>query len=418
MNQTKRYEEAKEKYAAIQVDTDAAIRKLMEIPVSLHCWQGDDVNGFDHEGPLTGGIQTTGNYPGKARTPEELMQDMDMALKLMPGRKKLNLHASYAVFESGSFVDRDRIEPKHFERWVEFAKKRGMGIDFNPTFFSHDKVKDGLTLSSPDEETRKFWIEHGKACIRISQYFAEQTGMPCVMNIWTGDGYKDIPADRMGPRLRYRDSIEQILSEPYDKKLVKPCVESKVFGIGVEAFTAGSAEFALTFAATHEGCLPLMDNGHYHPTEVVSDKIPALLCFFPEIALHITRPIRWDSDHVVLFDDETREMAKEIVRSDALDRVHMALDYFDASINRISAWVVGFRSWQKALLSALCMPNEELRILQEENRLTELMVMQEEMKTYPFGDVWEEYCRQCGVAADYNWFGAVKKYEEEILLKR
>ena len=300
MNQNERYEEAKRKYATVGVDTDAAITKLKEIPVSLHCWQGDDVTGFDHDGPLTGGIQTTGDYPGKARTPEELMQDMDQALKLMPGKKKLNLHASYAIFEKDGFVDRDQIEPKHFAKWVEFAKERNMGIDFNPTFFSHDRVKDGLTLSSPDEETRKFWIAHGKACVRISQYFAEETGVPCVMNIWTGDGYKDIPADRMGPRLRYKDSIEQILAEPYDRKLVKPCVESKVFGIGVEAFTAGSAEFTLTFAATHEGCLPLMDNGHYHPTEVVSDKIPALLCFFPEIALHITRPIRWDSDHVVL----------------------------------------------------------------------------------------------------------------------
>ncbi len=418
MNQTERYEAAKEMYGKIGVDTDAAIARLKEIPVSLHCWQGDDVTGFDHEGPLTGGIQTTGNYPGKAGTPEELMQDMEKALKLMPGRKKLNLHASYAIFEKGEAVDRDKIEPKHFAKWVEFAKERKMGIDFNPTFFSHDKVKDGLTLSSPDEETRKFWIAHGKACIRISEYFAKETGMPCVMNIWTGDGYKDIPADRMGPRMRYKDSIEQILAEPYDKKLVKPCVESKVFGIGVESYTAGSAEFTLTFAATHEGCLPLMDNGHYHPTEVVSDKIPALLCFFPEIALHITRPMRWDSDHVVLFDDETREMAKEIVRSNALERVYMALDYFDAGINRISAWVVGFRSWQKALLAALCTPHDILRKFQDENRLTELMVWQEEIKTYPLGDVWEEYCRQCGVTADKSWFGEVEKYEKEVLLKR
>ncbi len=418
MKQTERYEAAKEMYGKIGVDTDAAIARLKEIPVSLHCWQGDDVTGFDHEGPLTGGIQTTGNYPGKAGTPEELMQDMEKALKLMPGRKKLNLHASYAIFEKGEAVDRDKIEPKHFAKWVEFAKERKMGIDFNPTFFSHDKVKDGLTLSSQDEETRQFWIAHGKACIRISEYFAKETGMPCVMNIWTGDGYKDIPADRMGPRMRYKDSIEQILAEPYDKKLVKPCVESKVFGIGVESYTAGSAEFTLTFAATHEGCLPLMDNGHYHPTEVVSDKIPALLCFFPEIALHITRPVRWDSDHVVLFDDETREMAKEIVRSNALERVYMALDYFDAGINRISAWVVGFRSWQKALLAALCTPHDILRKFQDENRLTELMVWQEEIKTYPLGDVWEEYCRQCGVTADKSWFKEVEKYEKEVLLKR
>lgn len=418
MNQRERYEEAKKMYAALGVDTDAVMEALKKVPVSLHCWQGDDVTGFDHDGPLTGGIQTTGDYPGKAKTPQELMQDMDKALSLMPGTKKLNLHASYAIFEEGEFADRDKLEPKHFAKWVEFAKERNMGIDFNPTFFSHDKVKDGLTLSSPDGETRKFWIEHGKACIRISQYFAKETGIPCVMNIWTGDGYKDIPADRMGPRMRYKDSIEQILSEPYDRDLVKPCVESKVFGIGVESYTAGSAEFALSYAATHEGCLPLMDNGHYHPTEVVSDKIPALLCFFPEIALHITRPVRWDSDHVVLFDDETKEMAKEIVRNDALGRVYMALDYFDAGINRVSAWTVGFRSWQKALLNAMCMPYAKMKQLQDENRLTELMVVQEEIKTYPLGDVWNEYCRQCGVPADGEWFGDVVKYEEDVLLKR
>ena len=413
-----RYESSKEIYAEIGVDTDLAIEKLKNIPVSLHCWQGDDVKGFDTDGPLTGGIQTTGNYPGRARTPEELMADMDKVMSLCPGKKKLNVHACYAIFEDGEFVDRDKLEPKHFKKWVDFAKERNMGIDFNPTFFSHPKVKDGLTLSSPDEDTRKFWIEHGKACIRISQYFAEQTGVPCVMNIWTGDGYKDIPADRLGPRMRYKKSIEEILSEPYDKNLVKPCVESKVFGIGVEAFTSGSAEFSLTFAATHDGCLPLMDNGHYHPTEVVSDKIPALLCFFPEIALHITRPIRWDSDHVVLFDDETREMAKEIVRCDALGRVYMALDYFDASINRVSAWTLGFRNWQKALLNALCTPNEHLAKLQDNNELTELQVVQNEMKTMPFGDIWDEYCRQCGVKCDREWFDEVKKYEKEVLSKR
>ena len=412
------YEAAREKYRLAGVDTEAVIEKMMKIPVSLHCWQGDDVKGFDQDGPLTGGIQTTGNYPGKARTPQELMADMEQALSLMPGKKKLNLHASYAVFGPGQEVDRDKLEPKHFEKWVEFAKKHQMGIDFNPTFFSHPKVKDGLTLSSPDEETRKFWIEHGKACIRISEYFAKETGVPCVMNIWTGDGYKDIPADRMGPRLRYKDSIEQILSQPFDKNLVKPCVESKVFGIGVESYTAGSAEFALSFAATHDGVLPLMDNGHYHPTEMVSDKIPALLCFFPEIALHVTRPVRWDSDHVVLYDDETREIAKEIVRNDALDRVYIALDYFDASINRISAWAVGFRSFQKALLSALCTPYGELRRLQEENRMTELMVMQENLKMYPLGEVWEEYCRRCQVAVDSQMFEEIEKYEKDVLSVR
>ena len=413
-----RYESAKAMYAAYGVDTDAAIKKLKNIPLSVHCWQGDDVTGFDHDGPLTGGIQTTGNYPGKARTPEELMADMDKVLSLTPGKKKLNLHACYAIFEKGEFVDRDKIEPRHFAKWVEYAKERNMGIDFNPTFFSHPMVKDGLTLSSPDEKVRKFWIEHGKACIRISEYFAKETGVPCVMNIWTGDGFKDIPADRMMPRMRYKESIEEILSEPYDRNLVKPCVESKVFGIGVEAYTVGSAEFSLSFAATHDGCMPLMDNGHYHPTEVVSDKIPALLCFYPEFALHITRPIRWDSDHVVLLDDETKEMAKEIVRNNALDRIYMALDYFDASINRVSAWVVGIRSWQKALLMAMCTPNEMLKELQDEANFTKLMVMQEEMKTLPFGDIWAKYCEECGVAADTAWFDDIMQYEKDVLSKR
>lgn len=412
-----RFLSAKKRYEAFGVDVDKALETIKNLPVSLHCWQGDDVNGFDSEGPLTGGIQTTGNYPGRARNYEELMADMEKVISLCPGKKKLNIHACYAIFEDG-FADRDKLEPKHFKKWVELAKKLGVGIDFNPTFFSHPKCKDGLTLSSPDKETRDFWIEHGKACIRISQYFAEETGIPCVMNIWTGDGYKDIPADRMGPRMRYKDSIEKILAEPFDKSKVKPCVESKVFGIGVEAFTAGSAEFSLSFAATHDGCLPLMDNGHYHPTEVVSDKIPALLCFFDEIALHITRPIRWDSDHVVIFDDETKEMAKEIVRCGATDKVYMALDYFDASINRIAAWTVGFRSWQKALLNALLTPNEMFKELQESNQLTKLLVLQEEIKTLPFGDIWEHYCETEGVPSDENWYSEVEKYETEVLAKR
>ena len=411
-----RYEEAKQMYAALGVDTDKAIEILKEVPVSIHCWQGDDVKGFDQDGPLTGGIQATGNYPGKAMTPEQLLADMDKAMSLCPGKKKINVHACYAIFEDGEWVDRDKLEPKHFKKWVEFAKERGMGLDFNPTFFSSPMVKDGLTLSSPDKATRDFWIEHGKACIRISQYFAEETGIPCVMNIWTGDGYKDIPADRLGPRMRYKESIEAILAEPFDKNLVKPCVESKVFGIGVESYTAGSAEFTLTFAATHEGCLPLMDNGHYHPTEMVSDKIPALLCFFPEIALHVTRPVRWDSDHVVLFDDETKEIAKEIVRNDALDRVYIALDFFDASINRVSAWVNGMRSMSKALLYALVSPNAMMKELQDNNQLTKLMAVQEEVKTLPFGDVWNYFCEESGIPAD--WFAEIEKYEKEVLANR
>ena len=413
-----RYESAKEIYAKYGVDTDAAFAKCKEFAVSLHCWHGDDVIGFDHDGGLTGGIQTTGNYPGKARTPEELLADMDKAMSLMPGAKKINVHACYAIFEDGEFADRDKLEPKHFQKWVDFAKERGMGLDFNPTFFSHPKVKDGLTLSSPDEETRNFWIEHGKACIRIATYFAEETGFPCVMNIWTGDGFKDVPADRMGPRMRYKESIDAILSEPYDFNKVKPCVESKVFGIGVEAYTCGSAEFTLSYAAANKDkCLPLMDNGHYHPTEVVSDKIPALLCFFPEVALHVTRGIRWDSDHVVVLDDETKEIAQEIVRCDAIDRVDIALDFFDASINRISAWVTGFRSMQKALLNALCTPSAMLKDLQDTNQFSRKMVAMEDCKMLPIGDVWAEYCRQCGVEAD-NYYDEIEAYEKEVLLKR
>ena len=417
-----RYLDAKEKYAKWGVDTEAAIERLKSVPISLHCWQGDDVRGFDQKvDSLSGGIQTTGNYPGRARTPEELMADIDVVLKLCPGTKKLNLHACYAIFddENGGWVDRDKIEPKHFKKWVDFCKERGLGCDFNPTFFSHPKC-DPLTLSSPNEETRSFWIEHGKACIRISQYLAEELEQPCVMNIWTGDGFKDIPADRMGPRIRYKDSLDEILSEPFDFDKVKPCVESKVFGIGVEAYTVGSAEFSLSYAAANSNkCIPLMDNGHYHPTEVVSDKIPALLTFFPEIALHITRPIRWDSDHVVLLDDETKEICKEIVRCGGLDgRVKIALDYFDASINRIAAWTVGLRNVQKALLMALLTPDTCFKALQDHNDWTQLMVRQEELKTMPFGDVWAEYCSRCGVANDGEWFSAVQKYEKEVLSKR
>lgn len=415
------YENAKGAYAKYGIDTDKAIEKLKSVSVSLHCWQGDDVRGFDTdpEKPLTGGIQTTGNYPGRARTPEELMRDIDKVISLVPGKVKLNLHASYAIFDKENpWVDRDKIEPKHFKKWVDFCKKRGLGCDFNPTFFSHPKC-DPLTLSSPNEETRRFWIEHGKACIRISSYLAEELGEQCIMNIWTGDGFKDIPADRIGPRMRYKEAIDDILSEPYDFKKVKPCVESKVFGIGVESYTIGSAEFSLSYAAMNKDkCIPLMDNGHYHPTEVVSDKIPALLTFFPEIALHITRPVRWDSDHVVLLDDETKEIAKEIVRCGGLDgRVKIALDYFDASINRISAWTVGFRNVQKALLGALLEP-PTLKEMQNKGNFTKLMVVSEEVKTLPFGEVWNEYCRQCGKPLDGEWYNIVEDYEKEELLKR
>ena len=409
------YFAAKQRYEKYGIDTDKAIETLKETSISVHCWQGDDVIGFDSRECLSGGIQTTGNAPGRARNPEELMADYDKALSLIGGKKKLNLHASYAIFEDGETCGRDAIEPKHFEKWVEFAKKRGVGIDFNPTFFSHPMVKDGLTLSSPDESVRKYWISHGKACIRIAQYFAEQTGFSCVMNIWIPDGYKDIPADRLSPRARFKASLDEILDTPYDKSKVYVTLESKVFGIGLESYTVGNAEFCLSYSS-HKGITPLMDNGHYHPTEVVSDKISSLLLFNEKIALHITRAVRWDSDHVVIFDDETKEIAKEIVRNGALERVFIATDYFDASINRIFAWVAGVRSIQKAILFALLQPDEIMKKLQDESDFTELMYLREEMKTMPFGEVWNEFLNRCNVAEDY--FAPIKAYERDVLLKR
>lgn len=416
MTTKQRYEATREMYREAGVDTDRALEILKNVRISMHCWQGDDVRGFDQDGPLSGGIQTTGNYPGRARTPQELMADMDMAFRLIPGKHKINLHASYAIFEEGEFADRDVLEPRHFRKWVEFAKERGLGIDFNPTFFSHEKANP-FTLSSPDEEIRQFWIRHGQACIRISQYFAEELGQPCVMNIWIPDGLKDVPADRLGPRARFRDSLDQILAVPYDKTKVYVCLESKVFGIGMESYTVGSSEFCINYAAQN-GILSLMDNGHYHPTEVVSDKIPSMLLFSDKLALHVTRGVRWDSDHVVLLDDETKEIAREIVRNDAIDRVFLALDYFDASINRISAWVVGMRNMQKALLSALLQPAKKLKGLQDAGNFTELMVLQEELKLYPMGDVWNYFCEMCDVPQKEDWFVCVKRYEEEVLAKR
>ena len=409
------YIEAKEKYLKYGIDTEKAIEMLSNVSISVHCWQGDDVVGFDSKEALSGGIQATGNYPGRARTPEELMADYDKAFSLIGGKKKLNLHACYAIFEDGEVVGRDAIEPKHFAKWVEFAKKRGMGIDFNPTFFSHPMVKDGLTLSSPDEEVRKYWIKHGIACLKIAEYFAEETGIPCVMNIWIPDGYKDIPADRLSPRARFKTSLDEILDTPYNKEKVYVTLESKVFGIGVESYTVGSAEFCLSYS-DYKGITPLMDNGHYHPTEVVSDKISSLLLFNEKIALHVTRSVRWDSDHVVIFDDETKEIAKEIVRNNALDRVFIATDYFDASINRISAWVTGVRNVQKSLLFALLQPETELKKLQDENNFTEIMYLQEEMKMMPIGEVWEEFLSRSGVVS--NYLAEVEKYENEVLLKR
>ncbi len=410
------YSDAKAKFAALGIDTDAVIDQLSNVSVSMHCWQGDDVNGFDSKDALSGGIQATGNYPGKATTPAELMADMDKALSLIPGKHRINLHASYAVFEDGEWADRDALEPKHFAAWVKFAKERGLGIDFNPTFFSHPKAA-GLTLSSADEDIRNFWVKHAKCCLKIAEYFADELDTFCCLNIWIPDGLKDVPANRLAPRARLKASLDEILATPYDKEKVLVTLESKVFGIGLESYTVGSSEFYMNYAAKNN-VMSLLDNGHYHPTEMVSDKISSMLLFSDKIALHITRPVRWDSDHVVLLDDETKEMAKEVVRNNALDRVIMALDYFDASINRIAAWVVGMRNWQKALLVAMLTPWAELEALQDAEDFTALMVKSEALKMMPYGDVWAAFCERNGVADDTDWYDTVKAYEADVLAKR
>ena len=411
-----RYEQAKQAYAKYGIDTDAAIERLKNIPVSVHCWQGDDVIGFDGSDELSGGIQTTGNYPGRARTPEELFADVKRAFKIMPGKKRINVHACYALLgaDKGK-VDRDEYTYEYFKPWVDLAKECGLdGVDFNPTFFAHPKMKNGLSLSSPDEETRAFWVRHGKACLKIAAEMGKAMNSPCMVNIWIPDGYKDIPVDRLSPRLRLKQSLDEIL-EDYDKEWVIPAVESKVFGIGIESYTVGSKEFYQNYAA-QKGICCLLDTGHYHPTEVVSDKVPALLAFYDKVALHVSRPVRWDSDHVIIVDDELRELAKEIVRNDADKKVLIGLDYFDASINRLCAWVTGVRSMQKALLCAMLFPNEELRKLQDEHNFTKILYLNEKFKFMPIGDVWEEYLRRQGLSDD--WFDEVEKFENEVIALR
>ncbi len=411
------YEAAKKRYEALGVNVERALGQLADKAISIHCWQGDDVAGFDRpDGGAGDGIQTTGNYPGKARNFEELKADFLKAASLIPGKKRINLHASYAVFEPGEWVDRNRLTYKQFAPWVAFAKENGFGIDFNPTVFSHPMVRDSLTLSSPDETVRRFWIDHCIACRRIANEIGAQLNDKVLNNVWIPDGFKDIPADRMGPRMRLKASLDEIFAEPLPN--VIDSVESKVFGIGLESCTVGSNEFYMSYAASHPGVYNLLDNGHFHPTEAVSDKIPSLLCFFDKVPLHVTRPVRWDSDHVVLLDDELKEIMKEVVRNDALDKVLIGLDFFDASINRVAAWVVGTRNAQKALLYALLEPNEQLKSLQDSASFTEKMVRMEQMKTMPFGDIWEHYCELQGVPNDVDWFEEVRRYENDVLLKR
>ncbi len=411
------YSVAAERYAEIGADAEHAMAALAGVPISIHCWQGDDVNGLENTGAaLSGGIQATGNYPGRARSFAELTADLDQALRLIPGKKRLNLHASYAVFENGEHAERDELQPKHFRAWVEYAKTRGLGLDFNPTFFSHPIVKNGLTLSSPDDEVRAYWVRHGQACRRIAAYFAKELGTPSLCNVWIPDGLKDVPADRLTPRLRLKDSLDRIFAEKLPG--VVDSVESKVFGIGVEAYTVGSHEFYLAYAAAHPGVYDLLDNGHFHPTEMVSDKISAMLCQFDRLPLHVTRPVRWDSDHVLRLDDELKEIAAELVRCNALDKAMIGLDFFDASINRVAAWVIGARNLQKALLSALLTPHRKLAALQDEARFTELLAAQEDLKTLPFGDVWAAYCEKQGVPADGAWYPQVAQYEQTVLKAR
>lgn len=409
------YEEAKKLYASIGIDTDEAIKTLSSVSLSMHCWQGDDVGGFESAGELTGGIQATGNYPGKARNMEELMADIDKALSLIPGKHRINLHATYADYSDG-VVSRDKLEPKHFDKWIDFAKERGLGIDINPTLFSHPLASDGLTLSHPDESVRRFWIDHCKAIRKIGAYIGEKLGTPCLNNIWIPDGYKETPADRTSPRQRLKSALDEILSVEYDKNFLVDSVESKVFGIGVESYTVGSHEFYMNYAAKNN-CYCLLDNGHYHPTESVADKIPAMLLFSDKVALHVTRGIRWDSDHVVGFTDELKEIAKEIVIA-GTDRVIIGLDYFDASINRIAAWVMGMRNMQKALLGALLTPHEKLAECQNSGNFTEMFVLSEEIKSYPAGAVWDKFCELNGVPLRENWFSVVKDYENSVLSER
>lgn len=417
MSVKENFDLAKKQYEQWGVNVEEALEKLKNIPISIHCWQGDDIAGFEvNQRELSGGIDVTGNYPGKATNPEELRSDLEKALSLIPGRHRVNLHAIYAE-TNGLAVERDELEPKHFENWVQWAKENGLGLDFNPTLFSHEKAADGLTLAHPNQEIRDFWIQHCIASRKIAEYFGKELGTPALTNIWIPDGYKDIPSDRLTPRKRLKDSLDKIYAVETDERYNLDAVESKVFGIGSESYVVGSHEFYLGYALKNNK-LCLMDTGHYHPTETVSNKISSMLLFSDKLALHVSRPVRWDSDHVVILDDELKEIAVEIVRNDALDKVIIGLDFFDASINRVAAWAIGTRNMIKALLNALLLPNDKLKQLQEEGNFTEKLALMEEFKTYPFGAIWDYYCEQMDVPVRESWLSEVKVYEEEVLSKR
>lgn len=412
----KRYEEAKAKYASIGVDTEAALEKLQDIKISMHCWQGDDVKGFlTPDGELTGGIMATGNYPGAAHTPNQLRADLEKAYSLIPGKHKLNLHALY--LDTDETVDLNEIEPKHFEKWVDWAKEQGLGLDFNPSFFSHPMMKDGMTLSHPDKEVRDFWISHGKRSRRIAAYMGKETGQTCIENFWVPDGMKDNPVDRYSPRKRLMESLDEIFSEEISEEYLQDAVESKLFGIGAEAYTVGSHEFYMGYGLTRNK-LVCLDAGHFHPTEVISNKLSSLALFSKGIFLHVSRPVRWDSDHVVIMDDELQEIAKEIVRNDLLEKTSIGLDFFDASINRIAAWVIGMRNTQKALLKAMLEPTADLKEMELNMDFTSRLAYTEELKDFPYSDVWNYFCEKNNVLVGLDWFTEVRNYEKEVLSSR
>lgn len=408
------YNLARDRYAELGVDTEAALAALAEIPISIHCWQGDDVGGFEGAGQLDGGLAATGNYPGKARSADELRADFAKAHSLIPGSHRINLHAIYAE-TAGQAIDRDELAPEHFTAWIDWAKELGLGMDFNPTFFSHPKAADGLTLAHPDKAIRQFWIDHARACRAIGTAMGQALGSDTVTNIWIPDGYKDTPADRAAPRARLIESLDAILTGPLPGNL--DAVESKLFGIGSESYVVGSSEFYLGYAAAHQ-ILLCLDAGHFHPTEVISDKISAVMPWVPGLLLHVSRGVRWDSDHVVTLTDELRAIAAELVRGGYLSRTHIGLDYFDASINRVAAWVIGARNMTKALLEALLEPTERLVAAEADGDFTARLALMEDLKTMPLGSVWDEYCRRQTVPCDTAWLAEVKQYEADLLSKR
>lgn len=410
------YNEAKKIYAAHGINVDDVLEKLSEIKVSLHCWQGDDVQGFlFKDKKLSGGIAVTGSYPGRARTPQELREDLEKALALIPGKHKVNLHAIYA--DTDEQVDLDELEPRHFQTWVEWAKEQGLGLDFNPTYFSHPNAADGFTLSHANDEIRDFWIRHGKASRKIAEHFGRELGQTCFTNFWIPDGYKDTPVDRLAPRQRLAASLDEIFSEAIDTKYNVDGVESKLFGIGSESYVVGSHEFYMGYGISRGKAITL-DAGHFHPTEVISNKLSSLLLFSNHLLLHVSRPVRWDSDHVVTMDDELLEIARELVRGDLLPKTSLGLDFFDGSINHLAAWVIGTRNTIKALLRAMLEPVEELRKIELAGDYTSRLVLVEEFKSYPFGAVWDYYCASQDVPVREQWLAEVKRHEQEVLQKR